>query len=119
MSPYLQLDACVGEVPRRVGGLVLRQLDRVHLGPGELVGYRSAMAPEPVQSSTTTGALSVRHVIIGRSRSIAQPAITSVSGRGTNTPGPTSSSRSEVRPSGQVLQRDPRRLVDQRRKRAA
>ena len=49
----------------------------------------SAMAPDPVPRSTTTGSAT----FMARSRSIAQPVITSVSGRGTNTPGPTSSSR--------------------------
>ena len=49
----------------------------------------SAIAPEPVPRSTTTGSATS----ISRSRSMAQPVITSVSGRGTNTPGPTLSSR--------------------------
>ena len=47
-------------------------------------------------------------VVISASASIAQPVITSVSGRGTNTPGPTSTvDPAEVRPAGQVLQRHP------------
>src|SRR5262249_33158395 len=46
------------------------------------------IAPEPVPKSTTTGSATS----ISVSRSIAQPVMTSVSGRGTNTPGPTSSS---------------------------
>jgi hypothetical protein len=49
----------------------------------------SAIAPEPVPRSTATGSAT----FIALSLSIAQPVITSVSGRGTNTPGPTSSSR--------------------------
>ena len=49
----------------------------------------SAIAPEPVPRSTATG----EATFIARSRSITHPVITSVSGRGTNTPGPTSSSR--------------------------
>src|ERR1700722_7074505 len=48
-----------------------------------------AIAPDPVPRSTATGSAT----FIARSRSIAQPVITSVSGRGTKTPGPTSSSR--------------------------
>jgi len=49
----------------------------------------SAIAPEPVPRSATTGWATS----IFPSRSMAQPVITSVSGRGTNTPGPTWSSR--------------------------
>src|SRR3984885_15266626 len=49
----------------------------------------SAIAPDPVPRSTATGSAT----FIARSRSMAQPVITSVSGRGTKTPGPTSSSR--------------------------
>ena len=47
-----------------------------------------AIAPEPVHSSTTSGRCG--RVAIDARCSIAQPVITSVSGRGTNTPGPTS-----------------------------
>ena len=50
----------------------------------------SAIAPEPVPRSATTGSADVH---LGRAASIAQPVMTSVSWRGTNTPGPTSSSR--------------------------
>src|SRR5262245_53507681 len=49
----------------------------------------SAIAPEPVPRSATTGSATS----IFPSRSMAQPVITSVSGRGTKTLGPTSSSR--------------------------
>ena len=42
-----------------------------------------AIAPEPVHRSTTTGSSA------SRARSTAQPATSSVSGRGTKTPGPT------------------------------
>src|ERR1700691_1646698 len=48
-----------------------------------------AMAPDPVPRSPAPGSAT----FMARSRSIAQPVIPSVSGRGTNTPGPTSSSR--------------------------
>src|SRR4051794_34510885 len=47
----------------------------------------SAMAPEPVQRSTTTGAPPS-----ATAASMASPATTSVSGRGVKTPGPTDSS---------------------------
>ena len=46
-----------------------------------------AIAPDPVHRSTTTAGVPAGQ--LGRSRSIAQPVITSVSGRGTKTPGPT------------------------------
>src|SRR5215467_8065210 len=49
----------------------------------------SAIAPDPVPRSATTGSATS----ISVSRSIAHPVMTSVSGLGTNTPGPTSSSR--------------------------
>ncbi len=49
----------------------------------------SAIAPEPVPRSATSGSATS----IAASRSTAQPVITSVSGRGTKTPGPTASSR--------------------------
>lgn len=49
----------------------------------------SAMAPEPLHRSTTSGSTTS----IARTASIAQPTTDSVSGRGTNTPGPTWSSR--------------------------
>src|SRR5712692_8469401 len=47
-----------------------------------------AIAPEPVPRSATTGSATS----ISASLPMAQPVITSVSGRGTKTPGPTSSS---------------------------
>ena len=50
----------------------------------------SATAPEPVQRSTTTGVRPVAST--SRARSTPQPASSSVSGRGVNTPGPTASS---------------------------
>ena len=55
--------------------------------PGTSVATALAIAPDPVHRSTTTagGASAGR----SRSRSIAQPVITSVSGRGTKAPGPT------------------------------
>jgi len=49
----------------------------------------SAIAPDPVPRSATTGSATS----MSRSLAMAQPVINSVSGRGTNTPGPTSSSR--------------------------
>src|SRR5690242_2908388 len=49
----------------------------------------SAIAPDPVPRSVTSGSATS----ISPSRLMAQPLNTSVSGRGTNTPGPTSSSR--------------------------
>ncbi len=49
----------------------------------------SAMAPEPVPRSATIGSATS----MAASCSTAQPVITSVSIRGTKTPGPTSSSR--------------------------
>ena len=48
----------------------------------------SAMAPDPVPRSTTTGERPVSSCT-ERAASMATPATTSVSGRGTNTPGPT------------------------------
>ncbi len=47
------------------------------------------MAPEPVHRSTTSGSATS----MSRTASIAHSTTVSVSGRGTNTPGPTSSSR--------------------------
>lgn len=44
-----------------------------------------AMAPEPVHRSTMSGSTTS----IARTASMAQPTTDSVSGRGTNTPGPT------------------------------
>ena len=61
-----------------------------------------AIAPEPVHRSTTHRARSQRR----RACSIAQPASSSVSGRGTKTPGPTASSTWRKRGrAGQVLER--------------
>ena len=61
-----------------------------------------AMAPDPVHRSTTTGASPA-----ARAASMARPATTSVSGRGTKTPGPTSELElPEARPAGEVLQRE-------------
>ena len=108
MSPHVQLDQGVGQVAAGVRGRVLGQLDRVHVDPGQLGGDRlgdGARAGAQLDHQRPVRAA----VIIGRSRSIAQPVITSVSGRGTKTPGPTSSVEvAEVGPTGQVLQRDPR-----------
>src|SRR5579875_1024806 len=57
--------------------------------PGTSWAIASAIAPDPVPRSATTGSATS----IAASVSIAQPVMTSVSGRGTKTPGPTSSSR--------------------------
>ena len=54
------------------------------------VAIALAIAPDPVPSSTTSGRWC--SVVISASASMAQPVITSVSGRGTKTPGPTSTS---------------------------
>ncbi|TCN38353.1 hypothetical protein EV644_109138 [Kribbella orskensis] len=54
---------------------------------GRSVATAPAIAPEPLQRSTTSGASTPT------SRSRIHPTSTSVSGRGTNTPGPTASSR--------------------------
>src|SRR5271166_5610872 len=51
-----------------------------------------AIAPEPVPRSATTGSATS----MSRSLAMAQPVITSVSGRGTNTPGPASKSESRT-----------------------
>ncbi len=55
---------------------------------GTSCAIASAIAPEPVPRSATTGSATS----IAVSFSMAQPVITSVSGRGTKTPGPTASS---------------------------
>lgn len=69
------------------------------------------MAPDPEQRSTTIGE-SMPVSTQARAASMAQPVTTSVSGRGTNTPGPTSSLEpSEPGPSGEVLQRDATRAL--------
>ena len=57
---------------------------------GTSVATASATAPEPVQRSTTTGARPASST--AWAASTPQPASSSVSGRGTNTPGPTASS---------------------------
>ena len=56
---------------------------------GTSCAIASAIAALPVPRSATTGSATS----MSRSELIPQPVITSVSGRGTNTPGPTSSSR--------------------------
>ena len=56
---------------------------------GTSCAIASAIAALPVPRSATTGSATSMSL----SSSIAQPVMTSVSGRGTNTPGPTSSSR--------------------------
>src|SRR3954452_17677938 len=53
---------------------------------GTSAATATAIAPDPVQRSTTSGCRS------RSASSIARPATTSVSGRGTKTPGPTASS---------------------------
>ena len=69
---------------------VLGQLHGVHPGARAPPAARaSAMAPEPVHRSTISGSTTS----MARTASMAQPTTDSVSGRGTNTPGPTWSSR--------------------------
>ena len=84
-----QVDPGAGEVAHRPTVRRLVELDRVHASAaGTSSAIALATAPDPVHRSTTTGAPSAHR----RHCSIAQPASSSVSGRGTKTPGPTASS---------------------------
>ena len=82
-----QVDAGAGQVDRRVAVGALVHLDRVHPRAGHLVGD----APSRWRPSRCRG----RRPPARRDAlacSTAQPASSSVSGRGTKTPGPTTSS---------------------------
>ena len=98
-----QVDPGAGQVAGRPARARPRRARR--RAPGRAAPRRpppSAIAPEPVQRSTTTGA----RPAAPRVPSIAQPASSSVSGRGTNTPGPDLElDVAEGGRAGQVLQR--------------
>ena len=111
---HVQLDQGVGQVAPAYAAASGDDLDGVDVEPGSARWRSPWRSPRsPVHSSTTTGGAPACERSSTQS-SIAQPVITSVSGRGTNTPGPTSTSMAEVGAAGQVLQRNPGcPLVDQ------
>ena len=87
-----QVDPGAGEVAHRpaVGALV--ELDGVHPGLGHLGGDRQRDGTGPGAEVDDDGFAAAPRAT-ARAASTAQPASTSVSGRGTKTPGPTASSR--------------------------